>query len=503
MVREMDVNGTPLEHADIAQLHAAMLTGRVTARGLVEAYLDRIAAFDAQGPALNAVVTVNEAARERADELDAVLAAGEQPVGPLHGIPMAVKDCLETADLPTSFGSEIFADYQPSEDAAAVARLREAGAIIVAKTTLPDWATSWFAYSSRSGLTRNPYDLERDPGGSSGGTGAAIAAGYAAIGLGTDCGGSVRLPASFCNLVGARSTPGLISRRGCNPLVSVQDTIGPMGRSVADVARVFGVLAGFDERDPLTATYSIARAPSSYLENLVPDALAGVRLGVLRSAFGADDDPNCAPVNAVMEAALAELRAGGAELEDVEVDDLVGWIMRTSMYTIKSKYDIDAWLATKPDAPASTVDEIVGSGRYHPKLDLLEAIAAGPKDPFSDPDYYPAYVAHEDFMRLIVNLMEGLALDALVYPTCQVVPPTREDTDSGHWNTLNFPTNTVIGSQTWMPSITVPAGVTEAGLPVGLEILARPYDEPTMFRVAHGFESVAGHRVHPDSAPVS
>jgi amidase len=499
----MDLNGTPLEQAGIAQIHAAMLTGRVTARALVEACLERIAAFDAQGPALNAVVTVNAAARERADELDAVLAAGDGPVGPLHGIPMVVKDCLETADMPTSFGSEIFADHQPSEDAASIERLRAAGAVIVAKTTLPDWATSWFAYSSRSGLTRNPYDLERDPGGSSGGTGAAVAAGYATIGLGTDCGGSVRLPSSFCNLVGARSTPGLISRRGCNPLVGVQDTIGPMGRSVADVARVFGVLAGFDPRDPLTAAYGIARAPRTYLENLVPDALAGVRLGVLRSAFGADEDANCAPVNAVIEGALGELRAGGAELEDVEVEDLVGWITRTSMYTIKSKYDIDAWLATKPDAPVSTVDEIVASGRYHPKLDLLEAIAAGPADPFSDPAYYPAYVAHEDFMRLLVNLMEGLQLDALVYPTCQVVPPTREDTDSGHWNTLNFPTNTVISSQTWMPAITVPAGLTDAGLPVGMEILARPYDEPTMFRVAYGFESVAGHRVHPPGVPVS
>jgi Asp-tRNA(Asn)/Glu-tRNA(Gln) amidotransferase A subunit family amidase len=416
---------------------------------------------------------------------------------------MVVKDCLETADMPTSFGSEVFADHQPARDAAVIAKLRAAGAIIVAKTTLPDWATSWFAYSSRSGLTRNPYDLDRDPGGSSGGTGAAIAAGYATIGLGTDCGGSVRLPSSFCNLVGARSTPGLISRRGCNPLVSVQDTIGPMGRSVADVARVFTVLAGFDPEDPLTFAYSVARAPASYLENLVPDALAGTRLGVLRSAFGVEDDPHAAPVNAVMAGALGELAAGGATVVDVEVEDLVGWIGRTSMYTIKSKYDIDAWLATKPDAPMRTVDEIVGSGRYHPKLDLLEGIAAGPADPFSDPAYYPAYVAHEDFMKTLVNLMEANRLDALVYPTCQVVPPTRADTDSGLWNTLNFPTNTVISSQTWMPAITVPAGLTDAGLPVGLEVLARPYDEPTMFRVAHGFEQMGVHRRHPESAPLS
>ncbi len=416
----MEINGTPLELASIAETHAALFTGRATARGLVESYLERIASYDQTGPALNAVVTLNPDAVARADELDAALADSHRPVGPLHGIPMLVKDCLETADLPTSFGSEIFAEYQPKADATVIANLRAAGAIIVGKTALPDWATSWFAYSSRSGLTKNPYDLERDPGGSSGGTGAAIAAGYASIGLGTDCGGSVRLPASFCNLVGARSTPGLISRTGCNPLVSVQDTIGPMGRCVADVARVFNVMVGLDPTDPLTYAYAVARAPESYLDNLVPDALAGLRIGVLRSAFGADNDRNCGPVNEVMRGALAELEAGGATLVDVEVPDLTDWIVKTSMYTIKSKYDINRWLATKPDAPMHTVEEIVASGRYHRKLDLLEAIAAGPADPFADPAYYPAYVAHEDFMKTLVNRMAADGLTALVYPTCQV-----------------------------------------------------------------------------------
>ncbi len=216
----MDLNGTSLENADIAGIQAALFTGRVTVRQLVDAYLERIEAFDQAGPELNAVVTINQAARAQADALDDTYRQTGQPVGPLHGIPMVIKDCLETADMPTSFGSEIFADYRAEKDATAVARLRAAGAVILAKTTLPDWATSWFSYSSHTGVTKNPYDLDRDPGGSSSGTGAAIAAGYATVGLGTDCGGSVRLPASFCNLVGVRSTPGLISRTGCNPLVS-------------------------------------------------------------------------------------------------------------------------------------------------------------------------------------------------------------------------------------------------------------------------------------------
>jgi len=497
----MDLNGTPLVRADITTIQAALLTGRVTVRELVDAYLERITALDQDGPALNAVVTLNPGARDQADALDRAYAETGQPVGPLHGIPMVIKDCLETADMPTSFGSEIFADYMAPSDGTVVSKLRAAGAVIIAKTTLPDWATSWFSYSSRTGLTKNPYDLDRDPGGSSSGTGAAVAAGYATVGLGTDCGGSVRLPASFCNLVGVRSTPGVISRTGVNPLVGVQDTIGPMTRTVEDAARLFTIMAGFDDADPLTYAYSVARAPSSYLDALVPDALKGRRIGVLRSAFGSDDDPNAAPVNEVLATALKELEAGGATLVDVTIDDLTGWIGRTSMYTIKSKYDINTWLASKPDAPAHSVAEIMGSGRYHKKLDLLEALAVGPDNPLNDLDYNKAYTEHEAFMKLVVNLMESNGLSSVVYPTCQVIPPTREDTDSGLWNTLNFPTNTVISSQTWMPALTVPAGFTAAGLPVGMEVLARPYDEPTMFAVAYGFEQVMGHSALPDCAP--
>ena len=360
----MDINGTPLETATIAQIHAAMFAGRVTARRLVEAYLKRIEAYDQNGPALNAVVTISPDALERADQLDAIFAKSGKPVGSLHGIPMVVKDCLETADMPTSYGSEVFADYRADADAAVIARIRGEGAIIIAKTSLPDWATSWFAYSSRSGETRNPYDLDRDPGGSSGGTGAAIAAGYATIGLGTDCGGSIRLPSSFCNLVGVRSTPGLISRKGCNPLVSFQDTIGPMGRCVADAARVFTALVGFDPEDPLTYAYSVARAPKSYLHSLVPNALAGVRIGVVRNAFGADDDPDSGPVNKVIAEALVELSAGGASLVDVAIPDLSDHIVKTSLYLTKSKYDIDQI----PGRKADCADEV---GRRDRRLQAL------------------------------------------------------------------------------------------------------------------------------------
>lgn len=497
----MDINGVPLEHASIGHIQAALRGRLVTSRQLVEAYTSRIESYNQSGPKLNAIVTLAPDALDQADRLDAALAAGDA-LGTLHGIPILIKDCLETKDMPTSYGSEIFADYRSGEDATVVAKLREAGAIVLGKTALPDWATSWFTYSSRTGLTKNPYDLDRDPGGSSAGTGAAISSAFAAVGLGTDCGGSIRVPSSFCNLVGVRSTPGLISRKGCNPLVSMQDTIGPMGRSVADVARVFDIMVGFDPSDELTYAAEVSQFRGSYLAQLVPDALVGVRIGVVRNAFGSDDDPNSGPVNEVMTRAIDQLAAAGAVIVDVEIPDLQDWNIRTSLYTTKSKYDIDRFLAAKPDAPAKTVKEIVESKRYHPKLDLLEAIEAGPDDPFASGDYYPAYEAREAYMKHVVNLMGSQALTALVYPTVQVVPPTRADCDSSVWNTLNFPTNTLIGSQTWMPAMSIPAGFTEGGLPVGMEILARPYDEATLFRVGYGFEQVANHVRLPGSTPV-
>lgn len=490
----------PVAQASIASLVAALTGGQFTARALAAHFIERIDALDQRGPTLNAVVTRNTRALVEAEALDAALTRTGKPVGPLHGIPMVVKDCLETADMPTSFGSDVFADYRAAADATVIAKLRAAGAVILAKTTLPDWATSWFAYSSRSGETRNPYDLARDPGGSSGGTGAAVAAAYATAGLGTDCGGSVRLPASFCNLVGVRSTPGLISRRGCNPLVGFQDTIGPMTRSVEDAARVFDVLVGYDPNDPLTCAYIAARGPASYLDSLTPEALAGVRIGVLRTAFGRDDDDASAPVNRVMDAALSDLAAGGCTLVDLELPGLAEHVVESSLYLVQSRSDIDRFLAESPGAPMRTVADIVASGRYHPKLDLLEGIAAGPADPLQDPAFVAGYLARERFMQAVVRLMADARVSALVYPTCQVVPPLRAETDSGRWTTLNFPTNTLIGSQTWLPAMTVPAGLSAAGLPVGMEILARPYDEPTMFRVAYGFERLRDRRVLPACA---
>lgn len=500
----MRINNTSLEHVSIADLVAAQVSGEATAVQIVEGYLARIAAFDQDGPALNAVVSVAADARAQAERLDQALADTGQVVGPLHGVPVVVKDNIDTADLPTSYGSAPFADFRPEADAPAVVALRNAGAIILAKTTLPDWATSWFGQSSRSGVTRNPFALDRDPGASSAGTGSAVAAAYAPVGLGTDCGGSVRLPASFSNLVGLRTTPGLNSRTGSSPLVAAQDTVGPMTRTVTDAAHLLDLMVGYDPQDPLTANFSVGRALNgvSYRSALTPEGLSGRRLGVLRSAFGEDDD-EAGPVNEVMEDALHQLRAGGADLVDVTIEDLPGWIARTSMYTLTSKRDLDAFLADRPGAPLGSIDAIMQAGAYDSRLDLLEALAAGPQDPLAERAYVEALLGREQFAYLLVNLMEAHGLSALVFPTCQVRPPRREDVDSGRWNTLNFPTNTVIASQSWLPAISVPAGLTRDGLPVGLEIMTRPYAEHTMFALAYGFEQVRAHRHLPASTPAT
>src|ERR1700729_903104 len=298
-----------LKETTIRDIQAAYLDGRLTCVQLVQAYLDRIAAYDQSGPALNAFVKLNPVALEEAAALDMMLVQNKTLVGPLHGIPVAVKDQAETRGIETRFGSVALSGYIPEKDATIVTKMKAAGAIILGKTAMPDFATSWFGYSSVNGETKNPYDLARDPGGSSAGTGAAIASNLAAVGIGEDTGGSIRLPASFDNLVGVRVTPGLISRKGLSPLVVFQDTAGPMGRSVKDTAIVLDAIVGYDPADPYTTAYVIAGHKGSYTDHLDPNGLKGARIGVLKEAFGSDSDPDCAEVNKVVRAAIKSITA--------------------------------------------------------------------------------------------------------------------------------------------------------------------------------------------------
>ncbi len=320
----------------VLEIHEAMAAGDVTARQLVEYYLARIEAYDKQGPAINSIITVNPNALERADELDRAYRRNGL-TGPLHGIPMIVKDNYDTADMPTSGGSLALKDSVPPDDAFQVQRIRDAGAIIIAKSNLFEFAFSPYetVNSVLPGHTRNPYALNRVPAGSSGGTGASIAANLAVVGLGTDTGNSIRGPSSHNALVGVRSSMGLTSRDGIVPLYFDHDIGGPMARSVADAAIVLGVIAGHDAADPVTAE-GVDSIPDSYTEFLQADALNGARFGVVRQL---SDRENADPeVKAVFEQAVVDLWSNGAEVVDPidlpqlanlgeSTDDGVDWII--------------------------------------------------------------------------------------------------------------------------------------------------------------------------------
>ena len=355
-------------------------------------------------------------------------------------------------------------------------------------------------YCSQLGSTRNPHALDRDPGGSSGGTGAAVSANFGAIGIGEDTGGSIRLPASFDNLVGIKVTPGMISRAGMSPLVIFQDSAGPMCRTVTDTAKLLEVMVGFDPKDSYTATALIA-GHVKYTGCLDAGALAGKTLGVVRQAFGSPSDPEAAAVNAVIEEALKALAAAGATLVDVEIPDLDHYVEYTSLYVNHSRHDLDAFLATRPGIPWDKCKDIADAKKYHPLLELFEMIVEGPEDPLSDPEYYPRYTARETFQRVVINAMGKAGAAALVFPTTQIPSPTRTELDAGKWTTFTYPTNTLIAAQTWMPAVSVPAGFTEGGVPVGLEMMGLPYGEGPLLGLAYAFEQATGHRRAPAAMP--
>jgi amidase len=490
-----------VEETTIDKIHAAFCENTLTCVELVQGYLDRIAAYDQNGPALNSYATLNPAALTEAAALDDAFKKSGKLSGPLHGIPIAVKDQAETKDIPTSFGSIAIKGYVPKEDSTLVAKLKEAGAVILGKTTLPDFATSWFGYSSATGETKNPYDLARDPGGSSAGTGSAVAANLAAVGIGEDTGGSIRVPASFDNLVGVRVTPGLISRKGLSPLVVFQDTAGPMGRTVKDTAIVLDAIVGYDPKDPYTAAFAVAGHQGSYTKNLDAGALKGARIGVLKEAFGSDSDPDCAEVNKVIRAAIKSIAAAGAEVVDVSLPNLMDFILETSLYITHSRHDINAFLGSNPDFAYSSLDAIYKDGKYHKNLDLIKDIMTGPANPQDDPEYYRKLAARDAFQRAVVNVIAANRLDGICFPCCQVLPPTRQELNDGRWTVLTFPTNTLIAAQTWLPSICLPAGFSSAGIPVGLEMVVLPYHEPDLFRLGYAFEQSTLHRRPPACAP--
>ncbi|WP_104131233.1 amidase [Cryobacterium sp. M91] len=494
----MNIIKTDLIDLTVEDFHRALRRGDLSSRELTQWYLDRIEAIDRAGYGLNSIVTVNPNALAEAERLDALLQATGELSGPLHGVPVLVKDQAESKGIRTAFGSELFADYVPSKDAGVIERLRAAGAVILAKTTMCDFAAGWFSSSSRSGHTRNAYDPLRDSGGSSAGSGAGLSANLGLLAIGEDTGGSIRIPASFNNVYGLRVTIGLISRRGFSPLVHFQDTPGPMARTAKDLAVLLDVIAGYDPADPYTATAWHDRQVGQYAATVAEQRPLGeFSVGVLETAFG-DHGERSREVNRVVRDAIAALQLAGATvIPSLTIDDLPRWIAETSVYVRQSRADITSFLSSR-DAPVRSFDEVYATGRFEPLNDLIGAIADGPDDPDTDAERNRLLANQAEFSRLVVDLLARSKVDILVYPTVQVVPPTHQELHDHLYTALTFPTNTVIASQAGLPALSMPVGFTSTGLPVGLEVLAAPHAESTLLQFAAAWEKLTNARKAPN-----
>ena len=481
-----------LDEATIASIHAAIGAGKLTAAELVTMYLRRIEAYDQNGPALNAVILINPEVERRAAELDAKFAVSGF-TGPLHGIPVLLKDNVETADMPTTAGSRSLEGFAPSDDAFLVKRLREAGALIIAKVNLTEFAATGITRSSILGQTLNPYDLTRTPGGSSGGTGAGLAANFGVVGIGTDTVNSIRSPSSANSLVGIRPTRGLVSRAGVVPYSHTQDMAGPLARSVADAAKVLEVIAGYDPEDPTTA-WSRDKTPrfSSFLDS---NGLKGTRLGVLASFFGTG--PEHEEVNAVMETALQALRDAGAHLvtleDPIDADELIRDVS-VGLYELDP--DLSAYLAERR-APVKSLSEILASGKYEPVLKNTYERALALDT--NSREYRSRLLERHALRDRLMAIMADQRLDAVVYPhQKRLVVPIGED---------QVDRNGVLASVTGFPAITVPAGFSPPtdsapiGVPVGIEFLGRPWSEGELLRIAYAFEKATHFRRPPRSTP--
>ena len=486
------------EEATVASVHAALAAGRLTCVRLVESYLERIAAYDDKGPALNAIITINRAALETAAEIDRLLLRGSRgTLRPLECIPIILKDNFDTADMPTTGGSLALAKSVPLRDAFVVKRLREAGAIILAKANMTELALGGSSVSSMGGQTRNPYDLTRTPGGSSGGTGASIAASFGIIGTGSDTGQSIRSPASAQSLVGIRPTRGLLSRRGVIPASTTQDEVGPIARTVEDAARALTVMAGFDPEDPVTA-FGWQRIPPAYTAFLDANGLSGARIGVLLDFFG--DEAVHQEVNAVVRRATERMSEAGATMVPIRIPKFAELTEDTQLTQFEFKAAFNDYLASLgPSAPVKTLEAFIATGQFH---DSIRGALAGYQradDALNSVEYKQRLLRRDALRLAVMQVMAENRLDAILYPHQKrlVVPIGEEQVER----------NGVLSNSTGFPAITFPGGFSPPtadapiGVPVGVELLGAEWSEPVLIKLAFAYERLAKIRKPPLSTP--
>ena len=474
-----------LHELTISEFHHALASGEASCVELVEAYLERIISLD-KATGLNSMVYLNPHAVRRARELDRE--ARNRGLRPLHGVPVIVKDNFDTWDMPTTAGSVALLGSIPPDDACMVRRLREAGAVILGKSNMAEWAFSPYqTVSGVGGTTRNPYDLERVPAGSSGGTAAAVAANLGLVGLGTDTGNSIRGPSSHCCLVGLRPTMGLTSRDGIVPLYLRNDVGGPMCRSVEDCARLLDVLAGVDEADPITAL-SRGKIPETYSSSLRLDGLEGVRVGVFR--FYTDAPTTDPRVLDLFEEAIEDLESLGAEVVDPFV--IEGFQeLSENLWCNTFKRDLSAYLASLGNPPYRSLEEIVNSGLYSAYIaDRLKTMVEAPEPQCGSLYEEPRNIR---LRAAVLRSMRLQGVDVFIHPTWSNPPRKVGDLESPHGdNSQKIPPHT------GLPAITVPMGFTYEHLPAGLQIVAGLFEEPLLFQVAYAYEQRTKHRRSPE-----
>jgi amidase len=481
----------------IEDIHSAYKSGQLTTRQLVQTYLDRIDTYNKQGPAINAIITLNPAALEDADRLDkAFKSAGF--VGPLHGIPIIIKDQADAKGMPTTLGSVLFKDYYPDRDAFVVEKLKKAGAIILAKATLGELGGG-DTHGSLFGSTRNPYDPERTAGGSSGGSGASVAANFCAVGVGQEGFASIRRPSTWNSIVGMRPTAGLVSRGGVYAgWPSVAGSLGPMARTVKDLATLLDVMVGYDSEDPVTAR-GVGHIPESYKQFLDTNGLRGARIGILRESMGYDAEPGSedfSKVAEVFDKAVAELKAAGAAIVDpVVIPRLKELLAKRAGSFADEEESFTNYLSRSARPPYESREQAKNSPdfakvskRSRERWTRITAATA----------HYEYLLAREELTTHFLKVMADNQLDAIVHKAVEhqptliedgINPPFVDQKGAPHINTFLV----------FVPSIVVPAGFTRDNLPAGIAFLGRPYDDGNMIKFAYAYEQATHHRRPPAS----
>ncbi len=489
--------------ASIDDIQAAYKSGKLTAHQLVQAYLDRIAAYDKNGPKINSIITLNPHALEEADKLDAAFKRSGF-VGPLHGIPVLVKDEIDAAGMPTTLGTLVFKDYRPPRDAFPVEQLRKAGAIVLGKTTLSEYAAG-DTYGSMFGVTRNPYDLERTVGGSSGGSGAALAANFTTLALGEETSASIRRPGAWNEIVALRPTPGLVSRSGMwDGYPSPVAQMGPMARTVRDVAKLLDGMVGYDAEDPVTAL-GVGKIDGSYTRFLDKDGLKGARIGILREPIGANSEPDSEDfktVDAAFKKNVAELKNAGAIIVDpVVIPNIKRLLAKRERNPVVTEESLRFYLARNPNSPFKTHEDIGKSPDIDKSFPPTKANQwKKPAPPLDTAKYLEFLEAREELTFNVFKVMADNKLDAIVHKSVEHQPTLIKDgTNPPYSSNKGVPAlNTFL---VYASTMTVPAGFTKDNLPVGITFFGRPYDEPLLLKLAYSYEQATHHRTPPTTTP--